>query len=111
MTVREKMRVSNTNLEWCRPYIGKRVTFALCDGEIASLQIDGQAVEPADKTIPWSVKYTRDQIMEAATIATDGAADPDDPDALQALLAGDGKECACNECPWFDICAAMDEEV
>lgn len=108
MKVRDEMRNNNENLGWCRSYVGSRVAFSLCEGRIASLQIDGKDVVPEEKTTPWAPKYSRGQIMQAASIATDGQADPDDPDPLEALLSGDVKECPCCECPWVGTCDALD---
>ena len=110
MTFRDRMENINDNLGWCKPYIGQRVAFVLCENNIVSLQIDGQDILPEDKTAPWAPQYSKEQIMQAVSIATNNAADPDDPDAIQALISGDAKERPCNECPWFYTCDAMDDE-
>lgn len=100
MTYREMMIDNNENLSWCRPYIHDRVQFSILEGNISGLMIDGDDVDPNPESI-----RTAAQIVNPDYSEYEGWTD------LHILLDGDAHECACCDCPWFDVCSAMDEEV
>lgn len=101
MNERRKMMIeSGKNLSWCKPYTTEngRVSFAICEGKICGLRIDGLD-HPAESDIPM-----------AARIAN---SDYDLYDGWSAthVLIDCSKELGCCECPWFDTCEAMDDSL
>lgn len=101
MTYREKMMENRENLGWCKPlsYLGGRVVVAINERRVVGAQLDGEDV-PADS----------DKLREIAAMVN-----PDcDADALgrdfEAAVETCGRELPCCECPWFNICDAMDED-
>lgn len=94
---RKMMMDCSENLGWCAPYIGKRVSIAIHEGEVAGLMIDGTEVE-----------QTHENINKAAKIANPDYSEYAGWDDVHILLDGEVKESPCHMCPWFGVCDAMD---
>lgn len=96
---RKMMIDQGGNLGWCRPYEAEngRVKFAINEGKICSLLIDGE-----------EANVDSDTLQQAARIVSDYYDDYDGYTDTEIIMRGNIKECACHECPWFDVCAAMD---
>ena len=99
MTIREEMIENGENLGWCKPYVSERVKFVLY-GDIVAMEIDG---------IDFLV-ITEEDVKRAARIVNEYYDDYSGWDATHILLEGDVKEVGCAECPWFDVCDAMNDE-
>ena len=100
MTVKEQMIENGENLSWCKPYVGDRVSIVMCEGKVASLMIDDSEVD-----------VTMENLVRAAKIVNPNYDDYDGWSAEHILLEGNLDEVGCSECPWFNICDAMDGEV
>lgn len=102
-TVRETMRDKDENLGWCKPYFGPDgTTFAVNEGQLAEAMIDGQEVPTEDLDNP-------ETIAKIARRVNPYYDDYSGWSAMHIALDGILREGACRECPWFDVCAAMDE--
>lgn len=103
MTYREKMRENNENLSWCKPIslAEGRVVVIINEKEICGVLIDGKKLEP-----------TPANIQEAARIVKPGYDSYDGWDDASLLLEElDSLELPCHECPWFEDCDAMSDEI
>lgn len=100
MTQRDLMR-NGENLGWCKPYISKNkiVAFALNEGEICSMMINGAEVDVNAETIK-----TAAQLADEYYSDYKGYTDAD-------ILINASKVVGCLECPFCHVCDAMDEEV
>lgn len=96
----EKM-MPNENLSWCRPMVSRdgRVTLAINEGAIVGLMVDGEELQISEK-----------EIARTARIANESYNDYSGWDDIYILLDSDFTEIGCNECPWRDVCDAMEEE-
>ena len=106
MTYREIMLETDENLGWCKPYIsadGKNAV-AIDDGRPVSMLFDGYSVD--DITPDAMRRFVRAVNPDANSADIDDA----DADELRDLATEPLHESPCHACPWFDICAAMDEE-
>ena len=101
MTFREQMMENGENLSWCKPFVSERVSFAMNEGKIETIIIDGEEIDDP----------TEDDIANAAKIVNPNYDDYDGWHTTHILLEGDIREVGCAECPWFDRCDAMDGEV
>ena len=112
MTIREYMAARDENIGWCTPYIGKRVACAIVGDEIISLSIDGQEVpQVADDASPGRCIVPLDEVERAARIANPEFDLYKGWSLAHIIAEGDVTACPCHECPWFDVCAAMDEDI
>ena len=82
----------------CSPYICKRVAFAINAGDMVVLAIDGV-----------QVPITPENIKKAAQLAKPNYADSEGDD-LDILMDGNLRKAPCHECPYFDICDAMENK-
>lgn len=101
MTYRELMKQNNENMDRCVPrsFVGGRIVAVEMNGDIDGLMIDGAEV-------PCSEEYIR----IAAKMANEYYDCYSGWDDTHILLDADSCEMPCRLCPWFDVCAAMDEE-
>ena len=101
MTYREKMMENRENLGWCKPlsYLDSRIIIATNERRVVGVQLDGKDV-PAEP----------EKLRKIAAMINPGY----DTDALEhdfeTAVATYGQELPCCECPWFNICDAMDDE-
>ncbi len=102
MTYREMMIGTEETIEWCEAlsFLAGKVIVAMTNGgAVESIQIDGK-----------DVICSQDNITRAAKLANEcydlysGRSD------AFILLDADHEKLPCCECPWFDVCTAMDEE-
>ena len=102
-TYRDIMRTSDDNLGWCKPYVSSdgKNAIAIADGRPVSLLINGHDI---DDITP--------DAMRRFVLAVNPDMDIDDiADADTLELATEPlHESPCHDCPWFAVCAAMDEE-
>ena len=77
------MDVYGGNLFWCAPYKVGKIVVVVCDGKCIGMTVDGDMVD-------------RDKLPEG-----------DDLDDL--VSQSDTMD--CRDCPFFDDCEAMDEEI
>lgn len=112
MTMREKMSELDENLGWCKPisFNGGEIVIALNEGAVVSIQDHGEDV-PTQYIGNCVCGYTDDQIKAVARRVNGDYDLYSGWDDVHILLEGGGEELPCRECPWFGICAAMDEEV
>ena len=101
---RKMMCAEGGNLSWCRPYIsddGKNA-IAVYEGEICGMVFNGVDVDSTEMDKPETVKAF-------ARTVNDSYEDYSGWDDVHiALDGGVLKERSCCDCPWFDICEAMD---
>lgn len=94
---------SDDNLSWCKPYVTPDMQYAIAvnEGKIVGMRYDGSDVDPDQydsliytlaRTVNPDYDYYRD--WEPLHIALDTM-----------------RECGCIDCPWFDLCEAMAEEI
>lgn len=102
MKAYEKME-NNENLGWCKNYASSsyRVECVITEGDVVSLRIDGQEVNP-----------TSDNLKRAADIAIQDsrlsyAADDFTDESSGAVIGETCMELGCRACPWRDECDAM----
>ena len=83
MKAYERMK-DTENLSWCKPYVAKngKIVFAICEGEIVGLSVDG-----------------KEKSINTETIRT----------VEDILLEPGCEELGCCNCPWRDSCEAMDD--
>lgn len=96
---RKKMMDEGGNLSWCKPYVSEnqRIKFSVNEGAIASLKIDGVEVDATAENVKKAA-----QIANSAYDAYDGWDDTH-------ILVEAASEQDCCDCPWFDVCEAMDD--
>ena len=104
-TVRDTMRDKDENMGWCKPYFAPDgTTFAVNEGKLAGAMIDGEEVPAKDLADPATIEKIARRVNPYF----------DDYSGWSAMhIAQDGilREGSCRACPWFETCAAMDEEV
>lgn len=104
-TVRETMREKDENLGWCKPYFAPDgTTFTVNEGKLVGAMIDGEDVPAKDLADPATIEKIARRVNPYF----------DEYSGWSTMhIAQDGilREGACRECPWFETCAAMDEEV
>lgn len=112
---RKKMLKEGGNLSWCAPYSSSdgRIQFALNEGEIVSLKLDGKDVDSDVPQIPFAhnATYSETLLEKVARILNSNYDDYEGWDNTHIILEARGtslKECDCCDCPWFDVCDAMD---
>lgn len=99
---------SEENLSWCRPYRSEngRVRLAINEGEICGLLIDGNDIcgkFDGDEDQLWKM------ICEAAD--DEGVLGLYDGYTWREIAMRDFlTECGCADCPFADVCDAMEEE-
>lgn len=100
--------IGSENLGWCRPFISDRVKFTLAEGYISCLMIDGNTY-----TAPYGHNSVNNDILKKAAKITVEDYDLFNGWTDEDLLLTESicKECGCINCPWYDICDAMDEEL
>lgn len=100
-TCRDAMRDSNENLEWCRPesYLDGRVVLAINEGRVDGISVDGQKLDT-----------TPENIRKVAQMVNDDYDLYEDQTDVHIIQDAEHKELPCRLCPWFEVCAAMDEE-
>ena len=103
MTVRELMHDNGENLGWCKPYVSEDGKYALAvnEGEVAGMVFNGEDIK-ADKL------DKPDMLRQFAKAVNPDYDDYDGWGDLHIALDGSVRECGCANCPWFDICDAMD---
>lgn len=101
MTYRDYMRENGGNIDWCKPVTlwEGRIAVTLVEGEIDSMQIDGQDVE-----------VTLESVKRAAMMANEYYSQYRGYDDTHMLLECDSVEMECRDCHWFNVCFVMDEE-
>lgn len=102
MTTRDYMRTNaDENLSWCRPFVSDDGKYAVAvnEGNAVSIILNGHDLE----LTPESVRMLAQAVN----------ADYDDYNGYSDLqIALDAMtETSCAKCPWFETCAAMDEEI
>ena len=100
MKYRDLMRESNENQSWCRPMISDRVKFTVMEGSITALIIDGAEVPATPENINKATK-----IVNPYYDIYVGWSD------TYIASMGDVREAPCHECPWFEQCEVMDENM
>lgn len=104
MTIRELMRENRENIGWCKPYVSEdeTVTLAIANNEIVGAVINGVDIKAS----------ALDQI-DLASLAKHVNPDYEDYDGYSDLhIIRDAMHtCCCADCPWFNICDAMDGDV
>ena len=104
-TVRDIMKEEGGNLGWCKPYIHTRKGWALAvnSGEVAGMLFAGEDINPD--------RLDDDLLLRlfAKAVNTDYDCHTGYDDLHIALEAM--SERSCRNCPWFDMCDAMDEEI
>lgn len=115
MTTRDQMRENNENLSWCKPlsYLDGKVVVAINEGSIDSIQVDGRDVEHDAKGRHCGPCYSDATIERVARMILGEDYDFCSGYTPAQMLKGAGgaEELPCRLCPWFDVCAAMDEEI
>jgi hypothetical protein len=114
------MRNRDENIGWCSPlrFLGGRVIISLNGGVVNSILLDGEDVtddRPADLKRAY---YDREDSYYSPAVL-ERIARLVNPDydlykgrtPTEILLDAPMDELACRDCPWFDTCAAMDEEI
>ena len=100
-TCRDTMRENNENLEWCRPesYLDGRVILAINEGRVDGIMIDREKLAAT----PENIHQVADMVNDCRDLyeyQTD----------THIIQDAEHKELPCRLCPWFETCAAMDEE-
>ena len=101
MTFRDHMIECRDNLSWCKPisFLDGKVIAAVNEGDICGLRIDGKDVDATPETIK----------MVAKLVNEDYDLYSGRSDAF-IMLDADHEHLPCCDCPWFDVCDAMDNE-
>ena len=110
MKYRDYMKDRDENLSWCKPYIGKRVSFSLWENHIDNVMIDGKEINPEGYKGGMSY-YTSEQVEKVARVANKDYDLYKGWDDLHILLEGEVSEGPCYSCPCFKWCCAMDEKM
>lgn len=101
MKFRDHMIESAENLGWCAPLTitahGKEITIAVNEGKIVGCRIDGADCDNMD----WE---------QIARIVNDEHENYRGWKADEIALDAYWEYLPCCECPWFDICEAMDDD-
>lgn len=96
---RKMMMDNGGNLSWCKPlsYRDGKVILAVIEGEVVGLRIDGTDVEiNADSVCRVAKMVNADYDLYSGW------------DDLHIIAEAPHEELGCCNCPWFDICDAMD---
>lgn len=108
---RKKMFNSNENLGWCKCLnVGreKRVQVVVANDEIISLAIDGKYV--LQEVLYGAGTYTETTLEKVAKIVNTYFEDYKGYTATEIILDAEHKEEPCCNCPWFYVCAVLDED-
>ena len=106
MTIREMMNDEGGNLGWCKPYISDHRGYALAvsEGEVVGMMFAGEDIKYLDFA---NNKLLLRLFARVVNNSYDIYTGYDD-----LYIATDAmSERSCRNCPWFDICDAMDGEV
>lgn len=97
---RERMIETGENLSWCRPMEHKSEDITLCvmEGEVIGI------LECANEIYP----VTAEKITELAKRLNSCYDLYEGWDDTHILLDSGFEEMGCKDCPWFDVCEAMD---
>ena len=102
MKLREKMKESYESMDCCKAvsFLDGKIVVVLHEGRIEGVEIDG-----VERTVT-------PELIHGIAIGVNGCYDfYKGWDDTHILLDADPDEMGCCECPWFDVCAAMDEEI
>lgn len=104
MTIRELMKENRENLGWCKPYTSDdgTVTLAIANGELVGAVIDGEDIKAS--------ALDKINLTALAKRVNPDYDDYDGYDDLHIIRDAMHTKC-CADCPWFDICDAMDVDV
>lgn len=102
MTYREMMQENGENLGWCKPlsFLNGRVFVTQAEGSITAMRLDGE-----------DIPVTPENLTLVAKLVEPCYDDFDGWDDTHIIMQSDSKELSCCNCPWFDVCDAMDEDV
>lgn len=108
---RKNMLDSNENLGWCKCLnVGReqRVQVVVNDGTIISLAIDGKYV--LQEVLYGAGTYTETTLEKVAKMVNPYFEDYKGYTATEIILDAEHKEEPCCNCPWFYVCAVLDED-
>ena len=105
MTTREFMRTEGGNLGWCKPYISHNNKYALAVNgvEVVGMLFAGEDIQPDRLDDNLLLRL----FARAVNNSYDDYSGYDDLHIATDALSERG----CRNCPWFDMCDAMDEEI
>lgn len=111
-TLRDVMRETGGTVSWCSAYkIGDHVVAAVINGcEVAAVMIDNYEIVPNGQSTG-GMHYTTGQLDYIAKLANRSYDLYKGYDPVHILLEAAKDQIPCRECPWFEVCYAMDEEV
>ncbi len=97
---REIMIENGQNVSWCKPlkHRTEDIFLIVTDGEISGIRINGK-----DENV------TAEIIMELAKKLNESYDEYEGWNDTHILLDADFEELGCRDCPYFDICEAMDD--
>lgn len=100
MKVRDTMRPGE-NLSWCKPvsFDNGGVICCVCQGDIINIEKNGEIIPVTEESLHDLAKS-----LSTSYECYSGWSD------THILLDAKGKELGCDECPWNDVCEAMDME-
>ena len=100
-TMRDKMQQNNENLGWCKPYTAdnNKIQFAINENGICGMIVDGKDAEVNDDLIKALAQRANSDYSEY-----EGYDD-------EHILVEASREMPCHDCPFFNECEAMNEEV
>lgn len=99
--VREVMLENGENLSWCKPMKHRieNVFISVNEGEVVGIRVNGKDEDITDEKIK--------ELAKKLNLDYDKYEGWND---IHILLESDFEELGCKDCPWFDICEAMDDE-
>lgn len=102
MKTRDLLIGSRENLGWCKPlkHKSENVIIAVNEGTIVSVLVDGEEQ---------SCSITSELIKKLAQRLNEDYEEYQGYSDTEILLEADFEELGCADCPWFDVCEAMDE--
>ncbi len=105
MKTRDIMVKKDENLSWCKPYVSEDSQYALavCEGKVAGMVFAGKEVESDKLDDPSLLKRFAKNVNP---YFSDYSGWDDLHIALERM-----SETACRNCPWFDVCEAMEEDI
>ena len=91
------------NTEWCKPlkHKSEAVYLVVYEGDIANILDNGNYFFEFDKI--------EEKIKELAKRLNPEHDEYEGWDDTHILLDSDFEELGCNDCPWFDLCDAMED--
>lgn len=103
--LRDSMLESDENMGWCKPYWNedRTVAVAVNRGELTGAMIDGRDVP--------SMEMHKPDFLEKLARRVNPYYDDYSGWGNLHIALDVMREGPCKECPWFHICAAMDEKV